>query len=106
MKKYFTAVPCFAVILMIAAGVEATTLIKLGDDEIATQADAIVVGRCMSAASQWVNGTLVTQILVQVHESLKGDAGAEMNLVIPGGVDTSREVPVQRRLPRGAQRLS
>lgn len=81
-------------ILLIAGLASATTLVHLDDREMAAQSDAIVIGRCASATTQWVRGTLVTLINVELAESLKGLAEGELTLVIPGGVDMDREVPV------------
>lgn len=88
-----------AAILLIAGLAEATSLIHLEDNEMAVQSDAIVVGRCASATTQWVRGTLVTLINVEVSEALKGAAPGALTLVVPGGVDMNREVPVSVIFP-------
>ena len=93
-KRDLTAAFCFAVILMIAGGAGATTLQKLGDAEMAQQAGAIVIGRCVAAESQWAGKTLVTLVRVEVREALKGSPADELTVVIPGGIDDSRAVPV------------
>lgn len=78
---------------------QATTMKKMNEAEMATAASTIVLGHCRSATSQWVGGTLMTSVTVEVSETLKGAAANEITLVIPGGIDASRAVPVAVTFP-------
>ena len=96
----FQRVTCFAAAILLITGLAgATSLVRLDDAEMAVKSDTIVVGRCASAATRWVGGTLVTLINVEVSETMKGAAARQITLVIPGGVDTDREVPISVIFP-------
>lgn len=90
---------CCAAMLGVATVAGATSLMHLEDREMALQSETIVVGRCASATTEWVEGTLVTKIRIEVSETLKGAATRELTLAIPGGVDTNRPVPVSVMFP-------
>jgi hypothetical protein len=71
----------------------ATTARLLSNEELATEADAIVIGRCVDVRTMWIGRTLVTVATVEVDESLRG-GGRTVTVVIPGGADADRAVPV------------
>lgn len=99
MRKSFTfTVPALAIALVVGAA-GATTLVRMDSAQMAQQADAIVLGRCLAAESQWVGKSLVTTVRVGVGEALKGLAADEITLVIPGGVDASGPVPLAVTFP-------
>jgi hypothetical protein len=87
-----------ATLLLLGLGMpaflQATTLTRMSTEQLAAQSSNIVIGTCTKLRSAWVNRTLVTLATISVAESLKGDAAAELTLVVPGGVDASRAVPV------------
>ncbi len=87
-----------ATLLLLGLGVagisQATTLVSMSTEQLAAQSDNIVIGTCTQLRSAWVDRTLVTLATISVSESLKGDAASEVTLVVPGGVDASRPVPV------------
>ena len=58
------------------------------------EADLIVVGRCLNTRSEWMGKVLVTVATLEVTETLKGSAKKTISVVLPGGVDTKRKVPV------------
>lgn len=86
-------------IVLIASGAGATTMIRLDSAAMASEAEAIVIGSCTSASSEWVDGALMTLITVEIDESLKGDESGELTLVIPGGIDADRAIPVAVTYP-------
>lgn len=83
-----------AAAVLLAQTTAATTALKLSDAELVAGADLIVAGEVLSTESTWLDGTLVTIATVQVSDALKGDAGSTVTLVLPGGVDLSRDIPV------------
>jgi hypothetical protein len=62
-------------------------------------ADAIVIGHCRTAESVWHEGSLLTRYTFEVDERLKGSGEAEVSVVVPGGVDLKRAVPVATAVP-------
>ena len=71
----------------------ATTARLFSNEALAVEADAIVIGRCVDVRTTWIGRTLVTAATVEVKESLKG-GGRTVTVMIPGGADASRAVPV------------
>ena len=57
------------------------------------EADVIVIGKCVDVRTRWAGRTLVTIATVDVNESVRG-GGKYVTVVLPGGVDASRPVPV------------
>ena len=87
-------------------GVPDTTLaVALSLEEMVDQSDVIAIGNCQETKSAWVDGTLVTLATVSVSETLKGAESGNLTVVLPGGVDANREVPVAVSYP-GAPRLT
>jgi hypothetical protein len=70
-----------------------------------SQADVIAIGRATETRSMWVDRSLVTLVTVAVNESLKGAPGESLTVVVPGGVDANRKVPIAMTYP-GAPRLT
>jgi hypothetical protein len=73
---------------------QATTMAPMSTAQLAAQSSDIVVGTVTNLRSVWVNRTLMTLVTVSVSESLKGDGAAQKTVVIPGGIDPNRAVPV------------
>ncbi|MGH8495764.1 MAG: hypothetical protein ACREVN_06485 [Gammaproteobacteria bacterium] len=84
---------------LLPAVLQATTLVKMSTEQLAAQATDIVIGTCTSVRSIWVDRSLVTLATIDVSESLKGDVRTELTLVLPGGVDASRPVPIAVTYP-------
>lgn len=72
---------------------------KLSNEQLATTADAIVIGRATGASSRWVGRTLVTAVTVHVDESLKGGVSGSIEVILPGGTDANRRIPVAMSFP-------
>jgi hypothetical protein len=77
----------------------ATTAVERTENDMVQEAAIIVAGHCTHLQSQWVGRTLVTLATIQVSEVLKGDAGAQVTVVLPGGVDSNRRIPVAMSYP-------
>lgn len=92
-----------AVSCALATATQATTLVKMSTEQLTATATDIVIGTCKETRSVWVNRTLVTLATVAVDESLKGGPRSELTVVLPGGVDASRPVPVAVTLPGAPQ---
>ena len=88
-----------AVCCCLAATASATTLQPLTGEELTDTAETIVVGRCSAVESQWFGRSLMTLVTVTVDESWKGEAASELTVVIPGGVDNDRPIPVAVTYP-------
>jgi hypothetical protein len=86
-----------AILVLVAAlalPAAATTAVHMSDESLVDAADLIVVGTCQEVASRWVGRDLVTLATVEVAENVKGNAGSNVRVVLPGGSDTSGPVPV------------
>ena len=87
-------------------GVPDTTLaLALSFEDMVDQSDVIAIGNCQETKSVWVDGTLVTLATVSVNETLKGAGSGSLTVVLPGGVDANRQIPVAVSYP-GAPRLT
>jgi hypothetical protein len=64
--------------------------------EMALQSDVIVSGRSLGSESRWIEDgrILVTVATVAVDEAIKGEVGSTVTVVLPGGVDSNRSIPV------------
>jgi hypothetical protein len=80
-------------------GVWATTAVERTETELIQEATLIVAGHVTHVESAWIDGDLSTLATIAVSEVLKGTAGAELTLVLPGGIDANRPVPVATLYP-------
>lgn len=95
-----------AATLLVAAGTaHGTVLVQLTERELALSADRIVVGRCTATETLWLDKVLVTAATVEVSDTLKGEPAEAVTVLLPGGVDFDRPVPVQMTFP-GAPRVT
>ncbi len=77
----------------------ATTLRFLDDDRLIDDSAVILTGTCDAIRSEWIGGTLFTVAAVDVENVLKGGQVERIEVLIPGGVDTDRAVPVAVTYP-------
>lgn len=77
----------------------ATTAVERTDTDLIQEASIIVTGHCTHLQSQWLDRTLVTIATISVSEVLKGQAGSEVTVVLPGGIDTHRKFPIAMSYP-------
>jgi hypothetical protein len=81
----------------------ATTAVERTESDLVQESALIVTGHCTGLQSQWVGRTLVTLATVQVTEALKGSPGSTVTVVLPGGVDSNRKIPVAMSYPAAPQ---
>lgn len=91
--------------LLALPSLHATTAVERSQEDMIREAGLIVTGRCTSLQSTWVDRNLVTLATIQVSEVLKGQAAREVTVVIPGGIDTSRRVPIAVNYPAAPEIL-
>lgn len=73
--------------------------------DLVAQSDLIGIGNCTNIKSMWVDRSLVTLATVSLSETLKGSESGEITVVLPGGVDANRKIPVAMSYP-GAPRIT
>ncbi|HEY0511874.1 MAG TPA: hypothetical protein VGH73_08220 [Thermoanaerobaculia bacterium] len=88
------AVPGLLVAILAVPALWATTAVERTETDLVQESAIIVTGRCTGLQSQWIDRDLVTVATIQVSEVLKGSAGPTVSVVLPGGVDTHRRIPV------------
>ncbi len=84
---------------------DTTLAVALSLEEMVNQSDVIEIGNCTNTQSVWVDGSLVTLATVSVSETLKGAGSETLTVVLPGGIDANRKIPVSMSYP-GAPRLT
>jgi hypothetical protein len=77
----------------------ATTAVERTETDLIQEAAIIVTGHCTRLESQWLDRDLVTVATISVSEVLKGAAGPEVTVVLPGGIDTHRRIPIAMSFP-------
>lgn len=99
LRNAVRAVLCLLAVLSVAPAAWATTAVERTESQMIQEAAVIVTGRCTNLQSQWMDRQLVTLATIQVSEVLKGEAGSELTVVLPGGIDSNRPVPVAMTFP-------
>ncbi len=114
MKKVILGTCCLFLVALIASGLRTTKAVNLTQEDqiidassaslaadlsvkdMALQSELIVAGRCVESHSAWIenNRVLVTLATVEVDETIKGSAAATITVVLPGGIDSNRRIPV------------
>jgi hypothetical protein len=84
---------------------ETSLAIDLSVEEMVNQSDLILIGQCTDVRSQWIDRNLVTLATVSAREILKGDGSSSVTVVLPGGVDANRKIPIAMTYP-GAPRIT
>ena len=74
-------------LLLFSNTVSATTLVKLGFSDLASQADHIVVGTVTEIEGQWDDSLrfIHSDVTLSVERSLRGNVSSEIVLRTPGG---------------------
>src|SRR5262245_2729598 len=67
--------------------------------EMSQGATMIVTGQCLGTRSTWVGRTLYTIATVQVSETIKGDQQSKIDVILPGGIDLNRKIPLAMNFP-------
>jgi hypothetical protein len=89
----------FGTTLAASANSGAATLEELDLAEIVLAAEAIVVARYRSAETLWTEGTLATRYTFDVEDDLLGQGRTDVTVVVPGGVDLKRRIPIALSVP-------
>ncbi len=90
---------CILAMTLVATVAGAAQMTTLEIADMAVEAETIAIGRCVEASSQWIDGNLMTLIRIEVEESLKGMRSEELTVVVPGGIDATRPVPISVTFP-------
>lgn len=90
----FLALAALALGCLFTPAMGAATLLELSDEALVRDSELVIVGRCVNVASEWRKGGLFTLATIEVSDVLKGDPRHSIRVLIPGGVDLDREVPV------------
>jgi hypothetical protein len=88
---------CFALALLALSAwdASATTARRMSNQNLADEAELIVIGRAGEGTVAWEGRTLVTLVPVTITETLKGTTTTQtITVALPGGVDLNRAVPV------------
>ena len=89
--------------LLVAAlavpALQATTAVERTETDLIQEAEIIVVGRVAEVRSTWVDNDLVTLATVSVSETLKGAPESQVTVVLPGGIDLNRKIPIAMTFP-------
>ena len=117
MKFYIAlAIGCLAILLVVTAPWQPRANAVQDDQAVASPvnsstevspveligpSDLIATGRCTNLESIWINDgrNLVTLATIEVSDVLKGTAGSMVTVVLPGGIDANREIPVAMTYP-------
>lgn len=82
-----------------STAVHADISVRLSNAQLTAASDVILIGRAGAAESRWVDRTLVTAVTVQIEESLKGGTAGQVEVLLPGGTDTTRRIAVGMTYP-------
>jgi hypothetical protein len=122
MKKIMIGICCLALFAIMVSAYSASNAVQspppadtldpseislaaeMSIEALTVQSDFIAVGNCLNTQSQWVDRSLVTVANISVQEVLKGDSTSNVTVVLPGGVDMNRKIPIAMTYP-GAPRI-
>ena len=104
MKSNLRAASGLAAGILFAASAWATTVVDKSRATMAQESTLIVTGQCSDLASAWIGRELVTVATVQVDEQIKGQSAGKIQVIIPGGIDANRAIPLALTVP-GAPRI-
>jgi hypothetical protein len=105
MKNLLRSILCLVVIFWLVPWLQATTVVKLTNQDLAEEAELIAIGHCAETRSSWIGRNLVTLATISVSEVLKGAGRSTVTVVLPGGVDANRKFPVATTWPGAPQIL-
>jgi hypothetical protein len=117
MKKLILSVCSFLLLIAIASGLWGAMAVnrqkpglamKMGNQgvistaemqKLAQESQLIVTGQCLNTRSAWIGRNLVTVAAVEVSETIKGLPTSTVDVVLPGGIDTTRKFPIAMTYP-------
>jgi hypothetical protein len=83
---------------MAAGGIEATVIIPMTLEQVASRAHWAGVATCTGVSSRWEGKKIVTDVSFDVDRAVKGGARAQVRLLLLGG-SVSAPVPVSMQVP-------
>jgi hypothetical protein len=87
--------PAIGLALLVAtADAGATTIIRIDLPQMVAASDRIVVGTVSGAETVWIGRSIYTRYTVAVEETLHGEPAATVRVLVPGGIDRSRPIPI------------
>jgi hypothetical protein len=92
-RKLQLLVTC-ALFTAVSTAAFADISVKLTNAQLTAQSEAILIGRVASAESRWIDRQLVTAVTVQITESIKGALTGSVQVLLPGGIDANRRIPI------------
>jgi len=99
MRNVVRTAACVLVAALAVPAVWATTAVERTEGDLIQEAVVIVTGRCVGLKPTWIDRDLVTLATIEVTETLKGNPVSQVTVVLPGGIDTNRPVPVAMTFP-------
>ena len=77
---------CVVLVMLTCAAAQAATVERLALPELTGRAERIVTGTCLAVEATAVDGQPQTRFRFRIDQTLKGQAGTEAELLLPGGV--------------------
>jgi len=99
MRRAVKAVLCLLAAAWMIQPAAATTAVERTEAGMIRESAVIVTGRCTHLRSQWAGRTLVTLATISVSEVFKGRSERDLTVVLPGGVDLDRKIPIAMTVP-------
>jgi hypothetical protein len=117
MKKLFLTACCFLFLAGLVSGVwvslarhrqqsnaapevtEAGLASGLTIQKLVQQSPLIMTGQCLRTSTAWIDRRIVTLATISVGEAIKGTPASTVNVVLPGGLDANRPIPVGMSYP-------
>ena len=100
MKRRFIrlAVTC-ALAIVLPPIAHADISVRLNNAQLTSTSDVILIGRAVSSETRWIDRTIVTAVTVQIDEALKGGVSGQVEVILPGGADSNRRIPIAMTYP-------
>ena len=95
---FFSVMPFF-----LAQPASADISIRLSNQQLTEGSDVIVIGRAAERSTRWIDGSLVTAVMVEITEAIKGGVAGRIEVLLPGGADTNRRIKVGMTFPGAPQ---
>ncbi len=91
-------------VFIFTVNAHSASVVPLSLDEMADQADSIVVARCSDVLTRWQGNKIVTDVVLDVQERFKGAAQSQISIVMYGGtaMHPRLNVPVNMHVPGSA----
>jgi len=86
-------------LVSVVVPLSATTALRMNNQDLAAQAEVIVIGRATDSRAVWDGRVLVTAVTIAVSDTIKGEPGATVTVALPGGIDANRRIPIAMTYP-------